>query len=286
MSSTGYDSAAPLVLALCTSTEQSSVALGRPGCAPVLAEGLAGPGGSGQVLALALRLLADSRQELAQVDAIAFDQGPGAFTGLRVGCAVAQGLGWALRRPLLPVGALAATAWSAAPGSDAAVRGPAAEFPGTVLVANDARMNEVYLGAYSVAADGAVQVLSAPRVLPPERAIIELDALAALDALDAPGAAGAPDTAEPRLTGIVRVSRPIPIAAGDGFARYPQLADWAAARCLRVAAQSRPNAAAVLALALLEHRAGVRINPSQAAPMYVRDKVALNVAEQRLARSS
>ena len=42
---------------------------------------------------------------------IAFGSGPGAFTGLRVACGLAQGLGWALNIPLIPVNTLLALAY-------------------------------------------------------------------------------------------------------------------------------------------------------------------------------
>ena len=69
--------------------------------------------------------------------AVAFGQGPGGFTGLRVACGVAQGMALGLDIPLLPVVSHLAVAaqTGAAPGQ-------------AVLVALDARMNEVYLAVY------------------------------------------------------------------------------------------------------------------------------------------
>ena len=68
---------------------------------------------------------------------MAFGQGPGGFTGLRVACGVAQGMALGLDIPLLPVVSHLAVAaqTGAAPGQ-------------AVLVALDARMNEVYLAVY------------------------------------------------------------------------------------------------------------------------------------------
>ena len=68
---------------------------------------------------------------------MAFGQGPGGFTGLRVACGVAQGMALGLDIPVLPVVSHLAVAaqTGAAPGQ-------------AVLVALDARMNEVYLAVY------------------------------------------------------------------------------------------------------------------------------------------
>jgi len=78
--------------------------------------------------------------KIAQLDAIAFGVGPGAFTGLRVACGVAQGLAVASNLPLIPVTSLETMAAMA--GAD------------RVLALLDARMGEVYSGSYRLAADG------------------------------------------------------------------------------------------------------------------------------------
>lgn len=48
------------------------------------------------------------------MDAIAFSEGPGSYTGLRIGLATAKGLCYALEIPLLAVSTLQAMAWGAA----------------------------------------------------------------------------------------------------------------------------------------------------------------------------
>lgn len=84
-------------------------------------------------------LLADAGLARTQIDAIAVGRGPGGFTGVRLAVAVAQGLAWALQRPLLAVSSLAALAMQAggAPGD-------------RVLAAIDARMGELYLGRFRI----------------------------------------------------------------------------------------------------------------------------------------
>ena len=75
---------------------------------------------------------------LGALDAIAFGCGPGSFTGLRIACAVAQGLGFGADRPLVAVSTLQviATGMFRAHGAR------------RVLTALDARMDEVYWGGF------------------------------------------------------------------------------------------------------------------------------------------
>ena len=75
---------------------------------------------------------------LNQLDAIAFGCGPGSFTGIRLATSIAQGLGYGAGLPLIPVSSLAILAQTAYQtlGWD------------RVLVAVDARMQEIYTGAY------------------------------------------------------------------------------------------------------------------------------------------
>ncbi len=94
---------------------------------------------STRLLPLTQALLAQAGLTFAQIDAIAFGAGPGAFTGLRTACAVAQGLAFAHGRPVLPLDSLMLVA------EDAAVQGVG---EGPLWVAMDARMDEVYAAAY------------------------------------------------------------------------------------------------------------------------------------------
>src|SRR5690606_17451734 len=93
-------------------------------------------------------LLSQAGITRSQLSAVAFGQGPGGFTGLRVACGVAQGIGFALDIPVLPISSLLAAA-----ASDFALQqkqgGPGIAAAGEVrVVVQDARMQEVYMAAY------------------------------------------------------------------------------------------------------------------------------------------
>jgi tRNA threonylcarbamoyladenosine biosynthesis protein TsaB len=151
----------PCLLAIDTSTERMALALTWPG--GTLAQVEAGAAASSaRLLPLAQELLQQAGLAFAQLDAIAFGAGPGAFTGLRTACAVAQGLAYAHGRPVLPLDSLMLVA------EDAAMQAPV---EGLIWVAMDARMDEVYAAAYQPGQDGW-QVAVAP-------ALYTLPALAA-----------------------------------------------------------------------------------------------------------
>ena len=89
-----------VLLALDTSTDTLALALSSPGGIH-LHEGEAGAKSSARLVPELMQLLAGAGLGLPQVDAIAFGRGPGAFTGLRTACAVAQGLAYGAGKPVL-----------------------------------------------------------------------------------------------------------------------------------------------------------------------------------------
>ena len=72
----------------------------------------------------------------ARLDAIAVAQGPGSYTGLRVGVSTAKGLCMALDKPLLSMGSLEALGWQ--------VQELAAQLDAWICPMIDARRMEVY----------------------------------------------------------------------------------------------------------------------------------------------
>ncbi|HWS14154.1 MAG TPA: tRNA (adenosine(37)-N6)-threonylcarbamoyltransferase complex dimerization subunit type 1 TsaB [Rhodocyclaceae bacterium] len=139
------------LLACETSSDRCSVALWADGAC--LSRAAPQPRDHSEIiLPFVGELLAEAGLQLRQLDAIAFGAGPGGFTGLRLGCSVAQGLALAAGLPVIPVDSLAALALAAGDGP--------------VYACVDARMNEVYCAAYRVA-DGEAQRLLGPVTVAP-----------------------------------------------------------------------------------------------------------------------
>lgn len=142
-----------LLLALDTATEKGSLALAADD--RLLAEySLDSPGTYLQHLLPGVEeLLQAAGHSLQDLGAIAVSQGPGNFTGLRIGLATAKGLAWALGCPLVPVPTLEALA---------------AQFPNKTLptaVIMDAKREEVYLGIFHCPEE-LPQPLAEPQRLP------------------------------------------------------------------------------------------------------------------------
>ena len=129
-----------------TSTEWCSVALWSDGEVAAL-ERRAGNRHS----ELALPML-ESLLKRQQIDAVAFGAGPGAFTGLRIACALAQGLAFARNLPVIGISTLEALAQEAG-----AAR---------VVACIDARMSEVYYAALEKRAGRWHEVIAAQCVAP------------------------------------------------------------------------------------------------------------------------
>ena len=120
------------LLAIDTVTDACSVALSGTGDTILERFQIESRGHSNLVLAMAEDVILEAGISRHDLNGIAFDSGPGSFTGIRIGLGVAQGLALAFDLPLLGVSSLMALA----EGSGV----------NTVLPAIDARMGEVYWG--------------------------------------------------------------------------------------------------------------------------------------------
>lgn len=231
-----------------------------------------GPLASRDALLLVDRLLIRTDTPLSAVDQLCFAKGPGAFTSLRVAAGLIQGLSLAISRPVAGICSLAAMAaqepkWrTGASGPDAAglasSQVKAAAGTWLQLSAIDARMGECYFGLHHCRSGRYPAPLIPPAVGKPVEAIAVFNQVLAQRA------------AHDSSTGIV--------LAGNAFLLLPALGAWAeeAGFDARAAAGRSPTAAAVLAVAasLGAPDAGP---PGMALPAYVRDKIALDVTEQR-----
>jgi tRNA threonylcarbamoyladenosine biosynthesis protein TsaB len=215
------------ILALDTSTEACSVALAIDG--RLRDDVVHGQQHSSHILSMVDALLAEAGLRLNQLDAIAFGRGPGLFTGLRIGTGVVQGLAFGAELPVVPVSSLAALAHP----QDAT----------HVLTAVDARMSQVYWGAFTRDAHGTLELIGHECVAVPQ-------------AVPLPPAA--------RWQGV-----------GSGWDRYAEaLTKRLGARLESWLPERYPHARDVAALATVDFQRGGAVAPEQALPVYVRDQVA------------
>ncbi|CAM5323849.1 tRNA (adenosine(37)-N6)-threonylcarbamoyltransferase complex dimerization subunit type 1 TsaB [Eoetvoesiella caeni] len=212
-----------------------------------------------RLLPMVDQLLKEAAVERRQLSAIAFGQGPGGFTGLRVACGVAQGMAFALGLPVIPVPSLLAVA-EQEPGGNA-----------VCVVLQDARMNELYAAAYrQPTVDGVPtwQAVREPVLLNVHDAHLWLEQL------------GWQLQAE---LGPAQVNIKL---LGDALGVYPILstlavpAHGAAPARISWGQAQRATAEAVARIAQQAWQRGETVAPDQAAPLYVRDKVAYTVAER------
>ncbi|VAW78351.1 tRNA threonylcarbamoyladenosine biosynthesis protein TsaB [hydrothermal vent metagenome] len=220
------------LLAIETATEYCSVALYQDG--DVIERYEHAPRRHAElVLPWVEAVLAEADVTLKQLDAITFGRGPGSFTGLRIAAGVTQGLAFGAGVPVVPISTLAALARGAHKASGKA----------KIFAALDARMKEVYWGAYRFEANGNA-------VLTGEECVCMPDAV------------------------------PIPegegwFGAGSGWESYAEpLSKRCAIDMTACLPDWQPHAADVARLAVIQYQAGQAIPPEQAAPVYLRDNVA------------
>jgi tRNA threonylcarbamoyladenosine biosynthesis protein TsaB len=218
------------ILALDTATEACSVSLGI-GDQTIDRYVELDRGHAEQLLPMVDSVLAEGGIGLRDLDAIAFGRGPGGFTGVRLAASVAQGLAFGAQVGVVPVSNLAAVAQRVVQLNSSVRR---------VLVANDARMKEVYWAWFEV--DG-ILVAGSEHVSP------------------------AADVAVPAQVNGVWT------AAGRGLLAWPVLADRCRALGADIHADLLPRASEVLTLARLAAAAGKILDPAEALPVYVRDRV-------------
>ncbi len=221
------------LLALESATEHCSVALWRDGVLSCL-QGPAHQAHSETLLPMIRNLLSDAGVDPLQLDAIAFGMGPGAFTGLRMACGVAQGLALGLEIPVVPVSTLLALAEGA--GHE------------RVVAALDARMNQIYVAAYEFIAGQWITHIT-PCLSDPDPL--------------------------PQLPDGVW----LPVGSGAELCSSALTQAWPG-QLLPVKSGLIPQAIHVATLGVKAFQSGLAMPPEQAAPLYLRDKVALTRAER------
>lgn len=180
------------------------------------------------ILSMIDNLLAAAQVPLSELTALAWGSGPGSFTGIRVAASVVQGLGFALNLPIIQVSSLAALAQTAydALGWE------------HLLVAVDARIQEVYWATYSVNRQGYVELVGSEIVSTPEKIHV-------------------PEQQE--WMGV-----------GNAFAVYSQHLPI----LTKIDSTILPTAQAVAKLAKVKLLEGDILNVNQVSPTYLRDHIA------------
>jgi len=101
------------ILAIETTTEICSVALGKDGQCVALKENERENSHAEKVIVFIDEMLQQANISIGAIDAICISEGPGSYTGLRIGASAAKGLCYALNKPLIAVPTLQAMAWGA-----------------------------------------------------------------------------------------------------------------------------------------------------------------------------
>jgi tRNA threonylcarbamoyladenosine biosynthesis protein TsaB len=231
------------LLAVDTATEACSAAVQVDG--RVLARfDTAGRSHTQLMLPMVHGVMAEAGLRFADLEGLVCGVGPGSFAGVRIGVGFVKGLALSLGLPVVAISSLEMLA------QDAIDAGAA-----RVLCAIDARMDEVYLGAYTPGGDGLARA-----VVPPW--------------LSGPGAF---DWTEDGVwTGV-----------GTGWARYETgLRAGTRGGIERVHGDALPDARTALRLAQAAFARGEGLDADALAPLYLRDKVALTLDEQQRLRES
>lgn len=221
------------LLAIDTATEACSIALNLDG--EIIEDFRMLPRRhSRELLPMVEQLLANTGQALAEMDALVFGRGPGAFTGLRVATAMVQGLAFAVDKPVIGISTLAALAQE----------GLRVHGATSVLSSIDARMDEVYWGAFREQ-NGVMVLVQDERVVAPDQVIV-------------------PEGDDQWL------------GMGTGWV----FRDKTAATVIDCHIEAYPRAGDIAALAAVDFSEGRLLPAEQAMPVYLRDKVALKKSER------
>ena len=178
-------------------------------------------------------VLAEAGCKLSDLDALAFGRGPGSFTGVRIAASYVQGLSCATGLPVVPVSSLQTVAQGIY-----RLHGYK-----QVIVAFDARLAEVYWGAFALDDQGIMQSVRQEAVEKP----VQIQATFSGDWM----------------------------GAGKGWGVYGQILQerLGAAVISRQMPDVYPDAQDVASLAVVAFSNGLAVRASDAVPVYLRDQV-------------
>jgi len=246
-------------LAIETSTDMLSLAIAstQGDASEVWAHTSQGGAKSSQlVLPEIVRLMDEAQMRFADLTAVVFGKGPGSFTGLRTACSVAQGLAFGAGVPVLPIDTLLAVAEDARYQNVQKKQQQTqqqldqldqlSQQPQRFFVAMDARMDQVYTAAYEWRSEW--QCVQAPSVNSPENISVPTK------------------WKDLAFTSVGNT--------WDAFAaRWP-------AELSGQHMYAMPTAQALLRLSPVAFGQGLAVQPEDALPLYIRDKVAQTTQER------
>jgi tRNA threonylcarbamoyladenosine biosynthesis protein TsaB len=181
------------------------------------------------ILPMIHTLLAEASLTFADLNAIAYGCGPGSFTGIRIANSVAQGIAFAAQKPVIQVSSLAILAQAAFIEHSCT----------NMLVAVDARMNQIYWAFYTTGQKGYVELIGEEHIC-------------------APDAANLPEKKDWR-------------GVGDGWDKYTDsLTERLGFKPESIYASQLPTAQALLQLANVKFEESQWVAADQAAPVYLR----------------
>ena len=236
------------ILAIDTSTQWCSVALVNPKggsgnpqspLSLVRHENL-GPESSQYALDWVEQLLTEANINFRDLDAVAVGIGPGAFTGIRIGVGIGQGMAFAADLPCLPIVCLDAVALEG-------IQQLQIPNNSTVLVAVDARMNEVYWARYIVQCNGLPKRVGDIYLTSPQDVDCPKDAF---------------------------------YLVGNAVISYPTEMTGLTSVAISVDAEAVPHSRSIATLAIDALANGLQVSAEDLQPIYVRDKVAQTISER------
>lgn len=232
-----------------------------------------------QLLPMVDSLLAESGVAKSDLVALAFSQGPGAFTGLRIACGLAQGMALGLDLPLIPIDSLRATAQLAVDflaqsnqlktqtkQEDTKKNKASVDYIVTLL---DARMGEAYMAIYeprlesceSASESITLKVVQKPSLISIKDVLLWLDEQRIYDQKRLFFCGNALDVYEQELAESFESKE-------FDFTVLPdQISQWA-------------DALILARLALAKWQKGETVEAHLAAPIYLREKVAFTEKER------
>ncbi len=224
----------PVILAIDTSTEACSCALIMNGSITETFEVIPRQHAK-RLLPMIKDLLADQSLDFSDLQAVAYGQGPGSFTGLRIAAGVTQGIAFAANLPVVPVSSLAALAYQ--------VKDELKQESAIVFSTLDARIDEIYWGMYDVQGTG-LELLGKEILCKPEQ-IPESDLQQGL-----------------ALIGV-----------GSGMNYLHRMPEIYRKNLILIKSDLYPRAGIIARIAADYFKDGIIQSPEMVSPVYLRDKV-------------